>query len=181
MKKSILLLMAISTAIFSCTTSSSTTGSTTTAPTATDSSTFTLTFNGKTYHGAQGLVLNSSGVASAYLPSTGSVLMSAQTFVTNNSTSCVVTSNVLSNYLFSLQAMAIGRTNPLGIDTGMTSSGAYKFTDVAAGNLVYMVDSNSTINITQSDAHWVAGTMNLKLTQSSSHYTATGNFKIYKP
>lgn len=160
--------------------SSGSTSSTTTTPTsaATDSSIFTLTFNGKTYHGAQGLTLNSSGAVTAYFPASG-VVMSAQTGVAGTTANCVVSSTILNNYMFSMQAWARGRTVALGSDTILAGTTAYSFTDIAAGNANYTVDSNSIINVTQSDAHWVAGTMNLNLTQGSSHYTATGNFKIY--
>jgi len=171
-----LLAASLLLSIYSCSPSGS--SSTTVTPVATDSSTFTLTFNGKTFHGAQGLTIDGSGAVTAYSPATG-IQMAAQTFVTGTGTTCVISSSQTSNYLFSLQAVAIGRNTAIGPDTGFTATGAYTFTDATAGNIVYTVDSTSIVNITQSDAHWVAGSLNLNLTQGSNHYNASGNFKIY--
>ena len=176
MRKLTIMAVSLLLTFNSCTTSSS--SSTSATPSASDSSTFTLSFNGKTYHGAQGLALNSSGAVTAYLPATG-VQMAAQTSVTSTGAVCVISSTVLNNYIFSLQVQARGGTTAIGSDTSITGTTAYTFTDMAAGNVIYTIGDNSTVNVTESDAHWVAGTMNLNLSLSGTPYTATGSFKIY--
>jgi hypothetical protein len=169
------LIMAVSllTILNACHTSSSSTSVTPSAPT----STFNITYNGKTYH------LTSSAP--------GTVPVTVISAITGSSSSPVaewtVSTGATDSHIqctfggakFNNMSTAIG-TYRSGCGSGVTISSLYLL-DKDDGNKTYETDctghdSTSTLTVTVASATECKGTFNVILSYNGNYYPATGDF-----
>ena len=163
------LLLTIS----SCTTSGSGSGTSVTPAT---SSTFNITYNGKTYHLTSTTTAPITVVTAMTNSSsaTGTTFWTASAGASNNHIQCSIGGGKFTDL-----------SNATGVYKGGCGGGttysALNLTDLDDGNKRYETDctghdTTSTLTITTSNATEVKGTFNVILTYNGNYYPATGDF-----
>lgn len=168
------IALSLLVALSSCHTSSS---SSTSVTPATPTSTFNITYNGKTYHltsSAPGTV--PATVISAITASSSSPAQWGATLVAQNShIQCSFMAEKVTNL-----STAIGTYNEVGCGGGVTHS-TLNLTDMDDGNKRYETDctghdTTGSITITVSNSSECKGTFSLTLSYNGNYYPATGDF-----
>jgi|GEM_PF-3032353 len=178
MKQLTIIAAGLLLTISSCTTSGSGSG---TSVTPTTSSTFNITYNGKTYHLASTatvpLTIVNATTFSSTSPSTGIMTWDINAVASNSHIQCNI-----GGIKFTDVSTAVG-TYKAGCGGGTTLS-TLNLTDYDDGGKMYQTDctgadTTSTVTVTSSTSTECKGTFNVILSYSGHYYPATGDFDYH--